>query len=421
MKAFVTHRCIRIAAVFFSLPFLMIAASSYAQPTPAPAAPPIPATSAVLIVDSPEGAPDSEAQLQRRVNIHIATIRSEKSIREMISSPSSETRKTSWFTSANDPHGRTLWLRDHLHVKQVEGTPLIEISLLDVADPSDRRTILRDLCDSYLTGASKQQADVLGDRSYALNTVKIKIEGRLKQITDEMRQKRINLNLDGGGIGHVSMKDVELSKLVNQAIDAQAQSDKAAATYSAMSRAAQSGQNPPGLDAILASNTRIQEFQRHLDDAELRLEIARSKSVERPVPASDPLDKGSTAKPAATKDSAVADLLVETAYLRKKLDQLNSELTAKAKIQILEEAQQRVLESRTHSEQIKERVINLKDEIGDLTNSMVVYTTLEEEQKGLREQLKTVREQIEQIMAIQGRSSSLGIHWHIMPEVDAAN
>lgn len=420
MNSIASRRCNRIAAALFFLALTTIAA---AQPAPAPAAnisAPIPATSAVLIVDSPEGAPDSEVQLQRRVNIHIATLRSEKNIRAMISNANSETRKTSWFTSANDPHERTIWLRDHLHVKQIEGTPLIEVSLLDVADPSDRRTILREICDTYIATDSKQQADALGDRTYALNTIKIRIEARLKQITDDMRQKQISLNLNGGGIGRVGVKDIELSKMVDQAINAQVQSDTATAAYHAMSTAIQSGQNPPGLDAILADNMRIQEFQRHLDDAELRLEIARSKSVDKPASATDPLDKGAPTKP-ATKDSTVAEVQVETAYLRKKLDQLTSEATAKAKIQILEEAQMRVQESKSKKDTLKSRVDSLRDEIGDLTNSMVLYTTLQEEQKGLREQLRAVRQQIEQVMALQGSSSSLGIHWHITPEADAAN
>jgi hypothetical protein len=424
MNAIASRRCNRIAATLFSLTLFTIAVSSHAQPAPAPAAnvsPPIPATSAVLIVDSPEGVPDSEIQLQRRVNIHIATLRSEKNIRTMISSANSETRKTSWFTSANDPHERTIWLRDHLHVKQVEGTPLIEVSLPDIANPSDRRTILRDICDTYLETASKQRADALGDRTYALNTVKLKIELRLKQITDDMRQKQINLNADGGGIGRMGVKDMELSKLVDQMINAQAQSDKATASYTALSRAVQSGQNPPGLDTILAGNARIQELQRHLDDAELRLEIARSKSGEKAGGAADPLDKGSTAKPASAKDSAVAELLVETAYLRKKLDLLTSEATAKAKVQLLEEVEQRAQESKNTLNALRERVASLKDEIGDLNNSLVLYMTLQEEQTGLREQLRSVRQQIEQIMALQGRNSSIGIHWHIEPEAEAAN
>ncbi len=421
MNVETSRRHIRYAAAIFSLSLALSSAlSSYAQPTPAPTAPPIPATSAVLIVDSPEGAPDSDIQLQRRVNIHIATLRSEKNIREMISNANSETRKTSWFTSANDPHGRTIWLRDHLHVKQVEGTPMIEVSLPDIADPSERRTILREICDTYLTTASKQQTDVLGDRTSVLNTVKLKIELRLKQITDDMRQKQMQLNMDGAGVGRVGMKDMELSKLVDQMINAQEQSDTATAAFLAMSRAVQSGQNPPGLDAILTTNTRIQEFQRHLDDAELRLEIARSKSVDKPAPASDPLDKTALTKP-ATKDSAVAELQLETAYLRKKLDQLTSELTAKGKIQILEEAQMRVQEYRSKKDTLKSRIDSLKDEIGDLNNSMVLYTTLQEEQKGLREQLRSVRQQIEKVMSLQGARANVSIHWHIMPEADAAN
>src|SRR5215467_352220 len=57
--------------------------------------PPIPAGSAVLIVDTPVGAAaDSEAVLRRRINTHIATIRSEQHLRKVLSNVNSETRKT---------------------------------------------------------------------------------------------------------------------------------------------------------------------------------------------------------------------------------------------------------------------------------------------------------------------------------------
>src|SRR5437660_8019343 len=54
--------------------------------------PPISAGSAVLIIDTPAGAgADTEAMLQRRINTHIATIRSEQHLRKVLSNANSET------------------------------------------------------------------------------------------------------------------------------------------------------------------------------------------------------------------------------------------------------------------------------------------------------------------------------------------
>jgi hypothetical protein len=422
MHGFVSR--IRCGIALLSLGLVTVTAPSVlAQASPAaPVAakvpeplPPIPAGAAVLIVDTPEGAADTEVLLQRRVNTHIASLRSEQNLRQMISNANSETRTTSWFTSANDPHERTIWLRDHLHVKQIDGTPLIEVSLPEVASASDRRTILKDICETYLARVSKDRIDALGDRSYTLNTIKIKIEAQLKQITAEMRQKQINLNLDGGGVGRFGMKEMELSKLIAESVEAQLKSDQANAAYKTLAQAQQNGQNLPGLDALVHSDARIQEFQRRLDDAELKLEIAKAKAET----AAGGSDKPAAKAPVA-KDSTVKELQVETEYLRSKLDKLTSEAESKGKVALLEQSQARMTELKDIRDLLRSRVENLKAEIGDLNNSLILYRTLEEEQKGLRGQLKSVRDQIEQIMALQGTRALAGIRWHLMPEADLA-
>lgn len=418
MNVFTARRLSQFAVAFF---FLIAATgqtlAQAADKTPDPL-PAIPATSAVLIVDTPEGSAETEAQFQRRINTHIVSLRSEQNLRKMIASPNSETRKTAWFTAAANPRERAAWLRDHLHVRQITGTALIEVSLPDVLDGNDRRTILRDICDAYFKAASEQQTDQLGDRTSALNTIRLKIEGRLKQITDDMRNKQIQLNTDGGGIGRIGMKEMELSKLVAEHVDAQLRAAKAKSAYQAIVTALQQGHNPPELDEAIRSDPRIADYQHQLDDAQRRLEIAKSKSTEKELPATDPLGKNTPEKQAVSKDPAVAELQAETNYLQKKLDTLTSELTAKAKVSILEQAQLRATQATAEMESLAQKVEVLKNDLGDLSNMMVLYTTLQEEQKGLREQLRSVRAQIERIMSLQGTPGLAGIRWQLQPEAD---
>lgn len=360
--------------------------------------PPIPAASAVLIVDSPEGVPgaDSEALLQRRVNTHIATLRSEQNIRRMLSNANSETRKTSWFTTANNPRERSVWLRDHLRAAQVSGTPLIEVSLPDVADAGDRKIILREVCDQYLQNEKQQQSNRLLDRTQMLNTVKLKIDMRLKQITDDMRAKQIQLNINGGGIGRMGVKEIELSKLVSEQIEAQIRAQKVKGSFETLTAAAQQGQSFPALDAVVRSDVRIQELQRRLDDAGLRLAIIKAKSNDK---SADALEVG-----------------VETDYLQKKIEARSGEIAARAKVSLVEEAKSSATAAQAVSDGLRQRVEKLKEELGDLGNSTVAYLTLQEEHRGLREQRKDVMQQIEQVMALQASNSVVGVRWHIQPE-----
>src|SRR5258706_8267974 len=162
----------------------LIAASSQAQPAPSrpprlaepvPPVSPISAGVAVLIVDPPSGAnaTDSDALLQRRINTHAATIGSEQHLRKVIAQAEGETRKTQWFKESDNPLERAEWLRDHLHVSALPGTSLIQVSLPDLRDPAERKTIVQAICQAYLEGQRGQRNNELLDRTMMLNNVRI--------------------------------------------------------------------------------------------------------------------------------------------------------------------------------------------------------------------------------------------------------
>jgi hypothetical protein len=294
---------------------------SSAQPAPrlkepVPPIAPIEAGVAVLIVDPPSGGNvmDSDALLQRRINTHAATIGSEQHLRKVIAQPEGETRKTRWFKESDNPLERAEWLRDHLHVTVLPGTSLIQVSLPDLADAGERKTVVQAICQTYLESQRSQHSDELLDRTMTLNNTRIKIEASLKILRADMREKAVQLNLDGVAVGGahngLGIKEIELSRLVQEQVEAQLALGKASA-----------------------------HSQQEATTAEARL-----------------------------KD-------------------LNA------------------------------RVDNLKQDMGELSNSMIRYTTLQREEQGLTEQLRQVKQQIDSIMAMQSSKSLGEIRWHLYPEV----
>jgi hypothetical protein len=359
--------------------------------------PPIPAGSAVLIVDTPAGAgADTEAMLQRRINTHIATIRSEQHLRKVLSNINSETRKTNWFTAANDPLERAAWLRDHLKAHAIPGTPLIEVSLNDVADAKDRRTILREICSVYLDSQRVERGNDLLDRTQMLNTLKIKTTMRLKDLSAEMKEKQIRINVDGGGVGRMGAKEIEMSKLTGELVTKQMQWSNERAEYEALAAALREGKVPTAVDAVLAQDQRIADLQRRVDDADVRLAVAKTKVNE--------------------KDPAVTEAEAADRLLKDKLEATRAEVVAKARATLLEEAQLRVNRSELTIQSLTKRLDLLKSDLGDLSNSMVLYYNLQEERKGLQQQLKEVTQQIESIMASRSSADLAGIRWHLQPE-----
>ena len=393
----------------FVLAFILLCGISVLAETPPAAAgptaavkvpeplPPIPAGSAVLIVDTPAGAAaDTEAMLQRRINTHIATLRSEQHLRKVLSNANSETRKTNWFTAANDPLERAAWLRDHLKAHAIPGTPLIEVSLNDVADAKDRKTILREICSVYLDSQRVERGNDLLDRTQMLNTIKIKTTMRLKDLSAEMKEMQIRINVDGGSIGKPGVKETELSKLVSELVAKQLELGKDRAAYDALAEALREGKVPAAVDAVLAQDPRVAELQRRVDDADVRLAVARAKVNE--------------------KDPAVTEAEAASRVLKDKLESVKAEVIAKTRATLLEEAQSRLNRSELTLQGLAKRVDLLKPDLGDLNNSAVLYYSLEEEKKGLQQRLRSVVEQLENIVASHSSADLAGIRWHLQPE-----
>lgn len=337
------------------------------------------------------------ASVALEIRTQAAILRSESLFTSVLRNQNSEVRQTNWFRQFNNNFAKAKQdFEDSLTVTPLQDTKLVKIEFT-YSDPDDCKTIVRELVDAHIEEQKKSAVDVLGDRSYTLNTVKIRIDARLKQITEDMRQKQINLNIDGGGIGRMGMKDMELSKLVQEYIEAQLMYEKAMGFYTATSKAAQSGQDPPGLERY------IQQSYPYLMNDKYQLEMM---GVEVAVARDSGGDENSRYKQYAKRYE-----MMEAKYNKQV-----AESRAKGQIAILEEMQQEVTSAKTKMDGLKSKVDALKDEIGDLNNSLVLYLTAQEEQRGLREQLKTVREQIENVLALQGMQSASTVQWRSMPE-----
>ena len=371
---------------------------------PVPPVAPIEAGVAVLIVDPPSGGNvmDSDALLQRRINTHAATIGSEQHLRKVIAQPEGETRKTRWFKESDNPLERAQWLRDHLHVMPLPGTSLIQVSLPDLADAGERRTIVQAICQSYIEGQRSQRSDELLDRTMTLNNSRVKAEAQLKILRADMREKAVRMNLDGaavGGIGNsLGTKDIELSRLVQEHVNAQLALGKAAAQLKTIADLLHEGQSPDGTDEMmLRLDSTLQQEATQLQQMEIERELLADQNGADNV-------KLKMASQRVEKMRAAHEKRVE-------------ETRIKARNAILEHAQQEAANSEAKVKGLAVRVDNLKQDMAELSNSLIQYATLQREEQGLTEQLRQVKQQIDSIMAMQSSKALGEIRWHLYPEV----
>src|SRR5437764_1269242 len=109
---------------------------------------------------------------------------------------------------------------DNLTVTPLQDTKLVKVEFT-YSVPKDCKTIVYDLVSTYLEEQYKSQKSSLEDRTRVLGRLKDKASARLQALAVEKQSAQVRLNTDGSSMGRIGAKEIELSKLVGEQIDAQ--------------------------------------------------------------------------------------------------------------------------------------------------------------------------------------------------------
>jgi hypothetical protein len=374
-----------------------LAASSRAEAPPAPVSPVAPDAAALIVESLPQqNTAETDAALQRRINNYAAAIASGRYLPGMLANTQGATRKTHWFQDAADPRERADWLRQHLRVTVLPGTSLVQVALEGVADPADRRTIVEEVCSSFLDGERAVRHTDQLDRMNILNNVRIKVESRLKDLRSDLRQKQVQLSVEGVAGPRMNVKELQLSRLAQEQVEAQLRAGKCEEAYKALLDA-QKNPDTADVDLLVAQVAPFLNQDRH----QLRaLELDRDLVTEK-LGADNEKSKELATRVEKTRASYQAQL---------------QEARDKARTMRLEAAQQELLAAQARLKALTARIDALKEDLGDLSNSVLQLATLRAEEAGLVQQQKEVKEQIVQALISSQAAAPTAIRWYLHPE-----
>jgi uncharacterized protein involved in exopolysaccharide biosynthesis len=376
------------------------AASALADGAATPVSP-VPPDAAVLIVESLPGqnATDSDAALQRRINNYATAIASVRYLSGMLANPPGDTRKTHWFQegAAGDPRERADWLRRHLRVTALAGTSLVQVSLEGVADPAERRTIVEEVCSTFLDAERAARKNESLERNDVLNNMRIKIEAALKDLRDNLRTKKVQLSYEGVTGSRLNVKEMELSKIVQEQIEAQLDVGRCQEAYQALLDAKKNPDTDADLDLI------AEKFAPYLNEDRHRL---RELELDRDLV---------TAKLGADNEKS-KELATRVEKTRASYQAQLQEAREKARKIRLEAAKQELAAAQARLKALAARVDALKQDLGDLSNAMVQVTQLEAQEAGLVKQQQDVKGQIARNLALAAGATPTNIRWYLHPE-----
>lgn len=341
--------------------------------------------SAVLIVDfSLNGVELSDEALRRRVRTHAVTLGSATQVRAAMGKAA--VRQTRWFEETGDADERAGWLCEHLRAEEVAGTGLIQLEVDGMTDAYERATVLEALVEGYLERLKSERTALLLDRTAVLNNLKIKAEIAHKELVNQIRDRGLKINSDGGGPGE--MKKREMEALLHAQIEAQLNAGRALADYHAAQAATTGGKRPAGVEDRVAADPRIVRLRDQLDDARIAL------------------DSGGNAAEARRKVDAI----------QSRLQAVTAELLAVESVNRLASLKESSEAEMSRLEGISKRVDNLKMDLGEIANLQLLFEIHQEDAARARERIGKLKEEIDQIMAVVATGQMVDVRWHLHPE-----
>jgi len=339
---------------------------------------------------------NSDVNLSVDQKTQAAMLQDDSLLTKVLQNPNSDLRKTAWYGKFSSLQEVKADFIDNYKVLPIPETRLIKV-MFTCTKAKDAQQIVNEIVDTHLQTQREASFDQLRERSLQLNAQKVKYTMHLRELKDELSDRRAKLNIDGGGLGHVAIKELELSELVKAQTDLQLNLQRARAQYDYVIRQIQSGNDPSMVNEHVDGNADVRLLKQQIDN----MEMGMAQLLERAFPTSPQVISMQNAK----------DLY------QKKLDDLTADLRSKMRLQVIDQLKQTTDTATADLEIINNRVIQLKSDLGELSNRMAEYMVLVEEEKGVRDYLKRIEDQLDSANASQLKNVETKVVWYARPEL----
>jgi len=210
-------------------------------------------------------------------------------------------------------------------------------------------------------------------RINALQEVKIKLSLKLRDLSQEIRDKCIKLSIDGMGTpGRISAREIELADMLKRQFDMEQSIAQTEAAISQFKANQEKGKLDPSIAEKVERDPRLAGYVQQIDEIDLKL--------------------------AENGDKVEAERLAKRKLvLQKKADERAAELAASLGAARSDELNNRLATDTKSLAQLKESIAMTKQELGDLTYELNQYVTAKDEEKSIREYSARLQSQMDRL------------------------
>jgi capsular exopolysaccharide synthesis family protein len=308
-----------------------------------------------------------------------------------------EIRQTDWYKSFNSNVVKAKEdLLDNLRVDPIQDTRLVAVSMT-YSKPDDCRKIVEEIVSQHLQDQQAASQNRVLERTQLLNNLKQRYQFKLRDLTQDLRDKAIKLSIDGMGTpGRLSTKEVELSDYLKKQFEMSSNAAEAKAAYDTAVAQVDGGTEIPRIQEQIDRDQEIQALKQQL----MSIDMAISQQVTS----------------LGAEHRAVQSLKKQKEVTEQKLDNTLSRVRAKETAGYIEMLRGAKESAEVALKGITDQINQSKQDLGDLTYQMSQYLTAKDEEKATHELLEQVSRQLDNMSQVENQKAASGIEWAIRPE-----
>lgn len=345
------------------------------------------------IMNRPERADRPQVEIEQRSQA--ALLQGERLYSDVLQR-SEAVKQTSWYKEFADSRDAKENLMKRLSITPKPDTNLIMIQF-SASVPKDCKTVVEEIVQGHLDQQGQMRRDTQLARSQTLNKLKEIHTVRRNDLLDQLRTKGNKLAIDALGVpGHLNATEQRAGQLMSELAKLEGEAEAAKATFESLTAQLNSGQEPPILEEMMARDTLVVSYRQQVDAIDVALFEYQKLGDDHPF---------------------LKQLNARREISMKKYIDTRAEQLGKYRAALLDRMKTEMTMTQLSVATLNKSLEAVKNDLVALTEDLNIYLSTMEEEKSMRETLKSIDKELQDIKAYNLRADNAGVFWAQKPDV----
>ncbi len=305
-------------------------------------------------------------------------------------------RDSDWFKGFDNVEDAKQALKSRFDVTPVTGTKLIQVSM-SAPTARDAKLLVTEVVERHLSDQRDMNRSQTLNRTVQLNKLHNEYKILLDDKNREIRQKAIDLNINGAGIpGRLSSKEIQLSELTKTQLELQMLLADAQRSYQSIQQDLQLNKVPSQVQMLVDRDPDVMNFKQALVVSEVTLADRQAKY--------------------GPESQFVQSAKRQRDFYQQKLNDRKAEVAATNSASMVEDMRSQVAGVQQKLDAVNQQIGDVRKEMADASNQMATYLTLQDEQKAYHDLLQQVDDQLDAVRNNDDHPVAT-VDWMNMPDL----